>query len=155
MRPDDSVITAYRCHGWAYVMGVGVQEILAELTGTLLFSWVHPFSQQKSLLLGRFGGNVHGKGGSMHLYTKHFFGGNGIVGAQVRGHFLNTIQSSKPYLLFRFLSVLESLWDTSIWATAESVLHCTATVRRIKDSSSKVDHFYPRFFISKGSSLFL
>lgn len=60
----DSVITAYRCHGWAYVMGIPVHEILSELGG-------------------RVTGNVHGKGGSMHIYTKNFYGGNGIVGAQV------------------------------------------------------------------------
>lgn len=63
VRDTDSIITAYRCHAWAYVMGVPVQEILSELCG-------------------KFGGNVHGKGGSMHMYTKNFYGGNGIVGAQ-------------------------------------------------------------------------
>uniref|UniRef100_A0A915PMN3 Pyruvate dehydrogenase E1 component subunit alpha n=1 Tax=Setaria digitata TaxID=48799 RepID=A0A915PMN3_9BILA len=61
--PDDPVITSYRCHGFAYLAGLSVKEVLSEL-------------------LGRSHGNVHGKGGSMHMYGKNFYGGNGIVGAQ-------------------------------------------------------------------------
>ncbi|MFH4976766.1 hypothetical protein AB6A40_003475 [Gnathostoma spinigerum] len=63
MDTDDALITAYRCHGWTYLLGSAVAEVLSELAG-------------------RAGGNVHGKGGSMHMYAKNFYGGNGIVGAQ-------------------------------------------------------------------------
>ncbi|CAG0900617.1 unnamed protein product [Darwinula stevensoni] len=63
LRPQDTVITAYRDHGWVYMMGVSPLGILAELTG-------------------RQSGCARGKGGSMHMYTHNFFGGNGIVGAQ-------------------------------------------------------------------------
>ncbi|XP_030385309.1 pyruvate dehydrogenase E1 component subunit alpha, mitochondrial-like [Scaptodrosophila lebanonensis] len=64
MRPEDSIISAYRVHGWAYLMGLSAQGVLAELTG-------------------RRSGCSCGKGGSMHMYAPNFYGGNGIVGAQV------------------------------------------------------------------------
>jgi pyruvate dehydrogenase E1 component alpha subunit len=65
LRNEDTVITAYRAHGWTYLMGISPLGVLAELTG-------------------RQSGNARGKGGSMHMYAKNFYGGNGIVGAQVR-----------------------------------------------------------------------
>merc|ERR1712209_391441 len=64
IRDQDAIITSYRAHGFTYVMGVPVLGVLAELTG-------------------RKSGCVRGKGGSMHMYAKNFYGGNGIVGAQV------------------------------------------------------------------------
>ncbi|KAM8716732.1 hypothetical protein ACLKA7_003582 [Drosophila subpalustris] len=64
MRPQDNLIAGYRIHGWAYLMGVSAVGVLAELTG-------------------RSSGCARGKGGSMHMYAPHFYGGNGIVGAQV------------------------------------------------------------------------
>ncbi|XP_075215229.1 putative pyruvate dehydrogenase E1 component subunit alpha, mitochondrial [Lycorma delicatula] len=64
MRENDQIIAAYRVHGLVYVMGISVLGVLAELTG-------------------RKSGCVRGKGGSMHMYAKNFYGGNGIVGTQV------------------------------------------------------------------------
>jgi len=61
---EDKVITSYRCHPFAVLRGGTVKGVIAEL-------------------LGRKDGMSHGKGGSMHIFTKSFFGGNGIVGAQV------------------------------------------------------------------------
>ena len=62
----DSVITGYRDHGHMLAYGIDPNVIMAELTG-------------------RAAGISRGKGGSMHMFsTSHkFYGGHGIVGAQV------------------------------------------------------------------------
>ena len=64
--PDDPVITSYRCHAHAIARGVEPRRVLAELTG-------------------RGTGVSKGKGGSMHMFSPAdgFWGGHGIVGAQV------------------------------------------------------------------------
>ena len=63
---EDQTITGYRDHGHMLVAGMDSKGVMAELTG-------------------RRGGYSRGKGGSMHMFSieKQFFGGNGIVGAQV------------------------------------------------------------------------
>ncbi|MFZ0572474.1 MAG: pyruvate dehydrogenase (acetyl-transferring) E1 component subunit alpha [Rhodomicrobium sp.] len=62
----DQVITAYRDHGHMLACGMDPKGVMAELTG-------------------RRGGYSKGKGGSMHMFSvdKAFYGGHGIVGAQV------------------------------------------------------------------------
>ncbi len=62
----DAVITGYRDHGHMLATGMESRGVMAELTG-------------------RSGGYSKGKGGSMHMFSreKRFFGGHGIVGAQV------------------------------------------------------------------------
>jgi pyruvate dehydrogenase E1 component alpha subunit len=66
LSPGDEVITSYRDHGHMLATGMEPRGVLAELTG-------------------RAAGYSHGKGGSMHMFSKEqgFFGGHGIVGAQV------------------------------------------------------------------------
>ncbi|GAC1331613.1 MAG: pyruvate dehydrogenase (acetyl-transferring) E1 component subunit alpha [Beijerinckiaceae bacterium] len=65
-KDDDQVITGYRDHGHMLACGMDPKGVMAELTG-------------------RKGGYSKGKGGSMHMFSKekHFYGGHGIVGAQV------------------------------------------------------------------------
>ena len=64
--PEDAVITSYRDHGHMLACGMDPAGVMAELTG-------------------RRGGYSRGKGGSMHMFSKekNFYGGHGIVGAQV------------------------------------------------------------------------
>ena len=66
IKPGDQVITGYRDHGHMLACGMDADGVMAELTG-------------------RRNGYSKGKGGSMHMFSKekHFYGGHGIVGAQV------------------------------------------------------------------------
>jgi len=66
IRDGDQVITGYRDHGHMLACGMEPNGVMAELTG-------------------RVGGYSKGKGGSMHMFSraKNFYGGHGIVGAQV------------------------------------------------------------------------
>ncbi|EJF86962.1 pyruvate dehydrogenase E1 component subunit alpha [Bartonella vinsonii subsp. arupensis OK-94-513] len=65
-KEGDQVITSYRDHGHMLAVGMSPRGVMAELTG-------------------RRGGFSKGKGGSMHMFSKekNFYGGHGIVGAQV------------------------------------------------------------------------
>ena len=66
LKPGDKLITSYRAHGQMLAAGMDPRGVMAELTG-------------------REGGYSRGKGGSMHMFSreKNFYGGHGIVGAQV------------------------------------------------------------------------
>ncbi len=65
-KEGDKRVTSYRDHGHMLACGMDANGVMAELTG-------------------REGGYSRGKGGSMHMFSreKHFYGGHGIVGAQV------------------------------------------------------------------------
>lgn len=66
LRPEDAIVTGYRQHGIALARGMDSRSCMAEL-------------------YGKATGCVKGKGGSMHFFSKEhrYFGGNGIVGAQI------------------------------------------------------------------------
>lgn len=66
LKKGDSMITAYRDHAHALIMGISANEVMAEL-------------------YGKATGCSKGKGGSMHMFSKEhkFFGGHGIVGGQI------------------------------------------------------------------------
>lgn len=80
--PEDRVITAYRCHPFAVLRGGTIKGVIAELLGKS-FLPIYVCKQVSFSVKGRQAGMSHGKGGSMHIFTPSFFGGNGIVGAQV------------------------------------------------------------------------
>jgi pyruvate dehydrogenase E1 component alpha subunit len=62
----DYSVTSYRCHAQALLLGLDPNELMAEL-------------------FGKVTGNVRGKGGSMHFFSKEkkYLGGHGIVGGQI------------------------------------------------------------------------
>jgi pyruvate dehydrogenase E1 component alpha subunit len=66
LEEGDTIVTSYRDHGHMLACGMDPKGVMAELTG-------------------RRGGYSRGKGGSMHMFSreKNFYGGHGIVGAQV------------------------------------------------------------------------
>ncbi|WP_069660797.1 pyruvate dehydrogenase (acetyl-transferring) E1 component subunit alpha [Arcticibacter eurypsychrophilus] len=66
LKPEDSMITAYRDHAHAIAKGVSPNAVMAEM-------------------YGKATGTSRGKGGSMHIFSKEhkFFGGHGIVGGQI------------------------------------------------------------------------
>lgn len=66
IKKEDPIVTAYRQHGIALARGLSPESCMAEL-------------------YGKATGCVKGKGGSMHFFSKehNYFGGNGIVGAQI------------------------------------------------------------------------
>ena len=66
LKEGDEIITGYRDHGHMIACGMEAKGVMAELTG-------------------RRSGYSKGKGGSMHMFSveKNFYGGHGIVGAQV------------------------------------------------------------------------
>jgi pyruvate dehydrogenase E1 component alpha subunit len=66
IRPSDAIITAYRQHGIAIARGISTRLCMAEL-----------FAKKTGI--------NKGKGGSMHFFSRehNYFGGNGIVGAQI------------------------------------------------------------------------
>src|ERR1700740_1040965 len=66
IKAEDAMITAYRDHAHALAKGIPAREVMAEL-------------------YGKATGCSKGKGGSMHMFSKQhrFFGGHGIVGAQI------------------------------------------------------------------------
>jgi pyruvate dehydrogenase E1 component alpha subunit len=66
MNKNDHIITAYRDHGHALAVGMGMNELMAEN-------------------YGKYTGCSKGKGGSMHYFdpTRRFWGGHGIVGGQI------------------------------------------------------------------------
>ena len=87
--PKDAIITSYRDHGFILVRESNPEAVMAEL-------------------MGKATGSSKGKGGSMHLFDleRGFFGGHGIVGAQVplgTGLALSFKYRAEPYVSITLL----------------------------------------------------
>lgn len=102
LKPEDDIIGSYRCHGIQYIRGDTVAKIVAELYG---------YEQ----------GSSKGKGGSMHFYNKakHYWGGSGIVGAQVpvgaglafANHYRKNVLN-QSYEVVLFAAYVDVLWGS-------------------------------------------
>jgi pyruvate dehydrogenase E1 component alpha subunit len=123
----DSVITGYRDHGHMLAYGIDPKLIMAELTG-------------------RAAGISRGKGGSMHMFSveHHFYGGHGIVGAQVSlgaglafGHKYREDGGLCIYESFN----MASLWKLPIIFVIENNGYAMGTA--VKRGSAET-HFYRR-----------
>ncbi|KXS19537.1 hypothetical protein M427DRAFT_143297 [Gonapodya prolifera JEL478] len=137
---EDAIITAYRCHGIAYVRGCTPTSIIAEL-------------------MGRADGASLGKGGSMHMYNvpQHFYGGNGIVGAQIpigAGLALAQQYKGRPSMTFSMYGDgaanqgqafeaynMAALWKLPIAFVCENNMYGMGTRQ---DRAAKNTHFYKR-----------
>jgi pyruvate dehydrogenase E1 component alpha subunit len=138
--PEDQVVTAYRDHGHMLACGMDPKGVMAELTG-------------------RRTGYSKGKGGSMHMFSreKRFYGGHGIVGAQVPIGtgiaFANSYRGSKSVCLTYFGDgaanqgqVYESfnmaeLWKLPVVYVIENNQYAMGTS---VERSSAESHFYKR-----------
>jgi len=106
---DDAIVTSYRDHGHMLACDMDPKGVMAELTG-------------------RAGGYSRGKGGSMHMFSKekNFYGGHGIVGAQVpigTGLAFSFKYRNEPHISLTFLGdgavnqgqVYESFNMSALW----------------------------------------
>ncbi|XP_077402939.1 pyruvate dehydrogenase E1 component subunit alpha, somatic form, mitochondrial-like isoform X2 [Vanacampus margaritifer] len=106
VKPTDLLITGYRTHGFIITRGGSLREIVAELAG-------------------RKTGISKGRGGSMHMYTKTFFGGHGVVGAQ--GQVAETMNMASLWKL-----PIIFICENNQYAKGTSVERCTVNTNFYK-----------------------
>ncbi|CAG8555011.1 5594_t:CDS:2 [Diversispora eburnea] len=104
---DDAIITAYRCHGYTMTRGAHPRNIFAELTGKVT-------------------GVSKGKGGSMHMFAKNFYGGNGIVGTDNATFILYGDGAANQGQVFEAYNMAK-LWDLPAIFVCENNLYGMGT----------------------------
>ena len=137
MSEGDQVITGYRDHGHMLATGMDPKGVMAELTG-------------------RRSGYSRGKGGSMHMFSKekHFYGGHGIVGAQVPLGtglaFANKYRENGNVSLTYFGDgaanqgqVYESFNMAKLWIAAGRLRHREQPVRDGHEREARLGHDRP------------